>query len=101
MKEWYIQKDKRQRDIDQAKADKGKESKQSLVPIISACVNHPGFKYKLSELKEVGVCQFYDSVQRLQIYESTTALLKGMYSGFISSKGIKPDAYNFMKDISK
>ena len=65
MKEWFIQKDKRQKEIDKEKSDKGKDSRQSLVPIISACVNHPGFKYKLSELKDVGVCQFYDSVQRL------------------------------------
>ena len=33
--------------------------------IISSLINHPGFKYKLHELKEVGVAEFYDSVKRL------------------------------------
>jgi hypothetical protein len=62
-------------------------------------VNHPGFKYKLQELREVGVCEFYDSVQRLQIYESATAVMKGMFSGFVDSKNIKPDQYNWMKQF--
>jgi hypothetical protein len=69
--------------------------------IISACVNHPGFKYKLDELKQVGVCEFYDSVKRLQVYEASTALLKGMYSGMIDSSKINPDEYNFMRDASQ
>jgi hypothetical protein len=40
-----------------------------------------------------------DSVQRLQIYESTTALMKGMYSGMIDTKGLDKDALNFMRNI--
>jgi hypothetical protein len=43
--------------------------------------------------------EFYDSVSRLQIYEQSTALMKGMYSGFISAKDIKPEDYNFMREI--
>jgi len=62
-------------------------------------VNHPGFKYKLQELREVGVCEFYDSVQRLQIYESATAVMKGMFSGMVDSSKIKPDQYNWMKQF--
>jgi hypothetical protein len=81
-------------------ADSGKDkSDTSIQSIISSLVNHPGFKYKLKELKEVGVAEFYDSVKRLQVYEQTTSLLKGMYSGFIDSKNIKPQDYNFMRDI--
>lgn len=71
----------------------------TIQSMISACVNHPGFKYKLSELSEVGVNEFFDSVNRLQIYENTTALMKGMYSGMISSKDVDPESYNFMKNI--
>lgn len=99
MKKWFIEKEKRQRERDKEKLEKGELDSYSIQPIISACVNHPGFKYKLHELKQVGICEFYDSVQRLQVYESTTALMKGMYSGMIDSKNIKPDDYNFMKKI--
>ena len=94
LKQWYIEKDKAIANNDQIK-----NNGYSIRPIISACVNHPGFKYKLKELKEVGVCEFYDSVNRLQVYESATAVMKGLYSGMVDGKKIKPDQYNFMKPI--
>lgn len=96
LKQWYINKDKRKR---QREEKNPKDWESSLQPLVSACVNHPGFKYKKSELKEVGVGEFFDSVKRLQIYEQSTALLKGMYSGFVDGKNIKPEDYNFMKKL--
>lgn len=71
----------------------------SLLPLISSCINHPGFKYNLNELRDVNFVQFMDSVQRLQIYESTSALLKGAYSGFCDTSKINKDEFNFMRDI--
>ena len=101
LKNWYIDKDKRQREIDEEKAKKGKDKEQySIQPLISAYLNHPGTKYKLKELKDVGICEFNDSVQRLQIYESATACMKGLYSGMVDGKKIKPEDYNFMKEIT-
>ena len=96
LKQWWIRKDTIANKQKEKKKEKDEYSFKSL---ISSCVNHPGFKYKKNELREVGVCEFYDSVQRLQIYEQTTACLKGMYSGFVDSSKIKPEAYNFMKNI--
>lgn len=96
MKKWFIDKDRRHQEREDKKK---KEDTSNMQAIISTCVNHAGFKYTLEELKEVGVCFFYDSVQRLQIYESTTALMKGMYSGFVDGSKIKPDDYNFMKPL--
>ena len=83
-----------------ARLQKGETEESGLLSLVSACVNHPGFKYKLQELRDVGICQFMDSVQRLQVYESSTALLKGMYSGFVSSKGISADSYNWMRSLN-
>ena len=94
MKEMFIRKDRAE--YERAKDDVKGSSIQAL---ISSCVNHPGFKYKLNELTELGMCEFYDSVKRLQIYESSTALMKGMYSGFVDSSKISSDSYNFMKEI--
>lgn len=99
MKQWFINKDERQLKIEKEKAEKQQLENNSIQSLISACVNHPGFKYKLQELREVGVCEFYDSVKRLQIYENATALMKGMYSGMVDSKKINPEDYNFMKKI--
>lgn len=67
--------------------------------LISFALNHPGFKYKKNELREVGLVEFMDSVQRLQIYESTRALFGGMYSGFCDTSKINKDEFNFMRDF--
>jgi len=72
----------------------------NLLPTISSCINHPGFKYNLQELKELGIYAFMDSVQRLQVYESTRALMGGMYSGMVDLKGVPKENFNFMRDIS-
>ena len=70
------------------KQKENKWKKSTLFPLISAAVNHPGFKYKKNELREVGIVEFMDSVKRLQIYESTTALMTGMYMGMVDLKGM-------------
>lgn len=101
LKKWYIDKDKRERHNEEEKAKKGKEKTSSIQSQISSFINHPGTKYKLRELKEVGVCEFFDSLQRLQIYESATACMKGLFSGFVDGKKIKPEEYNFMREIDK
>lgn len=99
MKTWFIQADKRKAKREEEEMEKGKvKETYSIQPVISACINHPGFKYKLQDLKNIGVCEFYDSVKRLQIYESSTALMKGIYSGFINGKEINPENYNFMRE---
>lgn len=71
----------------------------SLLSMISFCLNHPGFKYKKNELREVGIVEFLDSVQRLQIYESTHALMNGAYGGFVDTSKINKDEFNFMRDV--
>ena len=69
----------------------------NLLPMISFCLNHPGFKYKKSELKNLGIVEFYDSVQRLLIYESTSSLMKGIYSGFVDTSKIDKKEFDFMR----
>lgn len=99
LKKWFIDKDRRHIANMKFKEAKDGKSDSSMISLISAYVNHPGTKYKTSELKDIGVYEFYDAIKRLQIYESSTALMQGMYSGMISAKNIKPESYNFMRDI--
>lgn len=84
-----------------ARLNKNKGS--TLMPLISALINHPGFKYKRKELGEVSFVEFMDSVARLQVYEQSTAFLKGMYSGFMdTSKMSKKDlneSVNWLRDL--
>lgn len=92
---WTIQEDKMNTQFEKDKNKSG----STLLPLISSCINHPGFKYKLQELREVGIYQFMDSVKRIQKYENGTAALKGCYSGFVSGKDISEDTLNFMGDV--
>ena len=98
LKDMYIHKDRVDAERRRKKAEtEGKNN--SIQPLISFCVNHPGFKYKLKEVLDLGIYEFYDSVGRLNVYESATAVLKGMYSGFVDGSKFKADDFNFMKEL--
>ena len=97
LKKMYLQKDEIA--FRRALKKKADEESNSIQPLVSACVNHPGFKYKLNELEQVNICEFYDSVSRLQVYENATALLKGSYSGMIDTSKIDKESFNFMRKI--
>ena len=101
LKNMYIMQDKRHRANEQDKKEKGEDTSFSIQSLISACVNHPGFKYKKSELMEIGLNEFYDSVRRLQIYESSVASMHGAMGGMIDAKKLPKDATNFMREISE
>lgn len=93
-KQWILQEDRMK-----AEQDDKKKCTSTLLPLVSSCINHPGFKYKLEELKQVNICQFMDSVNRIQKYEQGTAALHGIYGGMVSAKDIPEDLINFMGDI--
>ena len=78
---------------------KPKNNNSTLVSLIYVCVKHPGFKYKVQEVRNVAICEFMDSVQRLQIYESSRALLTGSYSGMCDLSRVDNNQFNFMRDI--
>lgn len=81
--------------------NKNKKYTSNLKPLISSMLNSPGFKYKKEELKEVGIVEFMDSVQRIPTIVSTTALLQGMYSGMIDSSKIPKEQFNWLRDLSE
>lgn len=93
-KQWILQEDRMK-----AEQDDKKKGISTLLPLVSSCINHPGFKYKLEELKQVNICQFMDSVNRIQKYEQGTAALHGIYGGMVSAKDIPEDLINFMGEL--
>lgn len=94
-KQWMLQEDR----MKAMQKSKQKENSSVLLPLVSSCVNHPGFKYKLEELKQVNICQFMDSVNRIQKYEQGVAAMSGIYSGFVSAKDIPKELINFMGEL--
>lgn len=91
---WAIQEDKMDMQF-----KKSEENSSTLLPLVSTCINHPGFKYKIQELKEIGIYQFIDSVKRIQKYENGIAALKGCYSGMIDSSKLDKEILNYMGEI--
>ena len=85
-KEMIIWEERQNLKVSLEKQKNKKWKPSTLFPLISAALNHPGFKYKKSELKEIGIVEFMDSVKRLQVYENTTSLMTGMYMGMIDLK---------------
>lgn len=94
-REWMIQEEQMNF------ANRTETENSNLLPVISALTNHPGFKYKLEELKQVKMYQFYDAIQRLQIYEQTHALMSGSYSGFCDTSKLNKELFNFMREIKE
>lgn len=92
-KEWIIQEE-----IEKTEQQKKAEPKQFFLPLISFCLNHPGFKYKSFELKEIRIVEFMDSVKQLQHNENVIALLHGVNSGFVDGSKIDPARFNFIRD---
>lgn len=95
-KRWMIEEDRLKQ-----LADKDKPYRSQLQQLISFCVNHPGFKYRKDELRKVNFAEFMDSVKRLQVYESTRALMGGMYSGFMDTSKIDKENFNFMRSVEE
>lgn len=91
-KKWIIEEEK---DNIRLENEKNKGRKKSvLLPMVSSLLNHPGFKYNLDEIKNLGIFAFMDSVRRLQTYEQCIAFMGGMYSGMMDTSKIGQEELN-------
>jgi hypothetical protein len=86
-------------DRDKRALSKNKEFISILKPLISSMVNSAGFKYKLRELKEVGLCEFMDSVKRIQEIKHVEVLKLGIYCGNVDQTKITKSELNWMKEL--
>lgn len=83
---------------DVAKARKEKK-KPIIKPLISAMMRYPGFPYKLYELEELPFAALLEWYIGSQIYVSSTALLQGSYSGFVDSKRISKNLFDWQRSL--
>ena len=86
-------------DRDKIAKSKNEPYKSQLKDLISGMMRYPGFKYKSWELQQCSLYEFMDTVQGAQIYVSTTALLKGMYSGMVDTSKINKKEFNWLRSI--
>lgn len=93
---WMLQEDK-MKAVEEI--NKKKENSSTLLSLVSSCVNHPGFKYKLEEIENINFYFFMDAVARIQKYEQSNAALHGAFGGMISMKDLPQDLINYMSEL--
>lgn len=86
-------------DEDKARRNQDQGFKSSLFPLVSACINHPGFKHSLQDLPKVGIYEFMDSVNRIQVMTNTEALIMGSTNGLCDMSKVPRENFNLMRDI--
>lgn len=99
VKEMYIRDDKKRMETARKKRKNENIESDTLFPLLSFLLNHPGFKYRKDELDKVNYLEFMDSVSRISHIESCEAIMHGMYSGFVDGSKIQPESYDFLKDL--
>ena len=73
--------------------------KSFLRPLISAVKCRMG--YTLDYVKNMGLYEFMDDLNRLQVIVNADALLQGSYSGMIDTSKIDKKQFNWMRDLTE
>lgn len=76
-----------------------KPKKSQMRALVSTMVNSPGFKYSLKEVRNIGYCEFMDSIARVSAINSAQALLNGCYFGNIDMKKLDKSELNYFRNI--
>ena len=73
--------------------------KSFLRPLISAVKCRQG--YTLDYVKNMGLFEFFDDVNRLQVIVNADALLQGSYSGMVDTSKIPKKNFDWCREITK
>ena len=79
--------------------NKNKPYNSFLMPLISSVKARQG--YTLDYIKNEGLVEFFDEVNRLQIIHNADALLSACYSGFCDTSKMDKKALNWMRDLNE
>lgn len=79
--------------------NKNKPYVSFLMPLISSVKARQG--YTLDYIKNEGLIEFTDEVNRLQIIHNADALLSACYSGFCDTSKIDKKQLNWMRDLNE
>jgi len=78
-------------------SQKDKEFESMLLPLISAMVNSQGFKRNETEVFDMNIFAFLDSVRRIQKIMNASLLYQSGYSGFgVNLKEVNKEDLNWM-----
>ena len=73
--------------------------KSFLMPLVSAIKVRQA--YTRDYIRNMGLYEFFDDVNRSQIIVNTDSLLSGVYSGMMDTSKIKKSAFNWLRSIEE
>ena len=73
--------------------------KSFLMPLVSSIKVRQG--YTRDYIRNMGLYEFFDDINRSQIIVNTDSLLSGAYSGMMDTSKIKKSAFNWMREIGE
>ena len=77
-----------------------KQPYQSMLkPLISSVKCRMG--YTLDYVRNMGLCEFFDDLSRLQIIVNADALLQGSYSGMVDTSKIPKKQFDWCREITR
>lgn len=84
------------------KKNKQREQFESdLLPLMSAMLNSPEFKYDLRGVRDLPYYTFIDSINRISAIKHADALLNGCFTGMADLSKIPKDEFNWLRDLSE
>ena len=91
-KQAMIEEDRRNREN-----NRDKPFRSYLMPLISAVKVRQG--YTRDYVRNMGLYEFWDDLNRLQVVYNSDHLLSGIYAGSIDAKKIKKEELNWLKEL--
>ena len=82
-----------------AERNKDKPYKSFLVPLVSSLQGRQG--YTKDYICKMGLYEFMNQINRVQIIVQADAALGGMYSGFVDTKKLDKTVLDWMRDITE
>lgn len=92
VKKWLIEEDRKK-----IETSKDKPFKSYLLPLISAIKVKQG--YTKDYVKNMGLFEFFDDVNRAQIIDQANHLLNGAYCGMADLKKVPKKDFNWMREL--
>lgn len=83
-------------DIEKSKKER---TTSAMLPLISSMLNSTGFKYNIFTIKKITYFAFMDSVRRIPVIANASAMLSGIYGGWVDTSKLDKKALDWMRDL--
>ena len=97
-KNYLIEEDRKRRE--RALLSENKDYESTLLPLISALVNSPEFKYDINGIRDLTLYQLKDSISRISIIRQSTVLHNGLYANGVDKDKLDNKLLDWARSIN-